>query len=339
VREKMKLMSPRQDKELLAAVVRQFPYGLVSAERAQFLISEAQDQLQGILTNALNFDSARYFRSLLAACRQDEVGHYFNSDCFPVEPLASDEEEWVECLYVFPGDVVGMQALQDLRKLGYRPCGVRRAMKYLARNPGLQDRNPIVLTSVGTDELEYCLPVFCRDWRHAKRCILLNNVDCTFGTDYRWLVLCPRAAAPPVEMGLLALYDACRIDKWQAFIGQERPSILEEVAPADGWELHVHHFTETVTGEHAMCVHGLTMCDYRYLGGMRRGLEYIARLKDLPCPLALSFEVQDAHGHRCIPLVWQTGLTRRLRLVPIEKNFPPSIGWFVLRSKAKQEEK
>jgi hypothetical protein len=337
--EKRKPASPGQDKELLAAVVRQFPYGEIDKEQAQFLVSD-YDGLHYALLNALNFDPARYFRSLLAACRQDEVSTNFNSDCFPVEPLASDEEEWVECLYGFAEDVVGLRALQDMLKLGYRPCGVRRAMKYLAQNPGLQDKNHIVVTSVGKDnEYENCLPVFSRDRRYAKRCVLLNSVECTYGTTYRWLVLCPRAAAPPVEMGLLDLYDACRIDKWQAFIDQERPSILEEVAPADGWELHVHHFTETVTGEHAMCVHGLTMCDYRYLGGMRRGLEYMARLKDLPCPLALSFEVQDAHGHRCIPLVWQTGLTRRLRLVPIEKKFPPSVGWLVLRSKATQEEK
>jgi hypothetical protein len=334
--EKRKPASPGQDKELLAAVVRQFPYGEIDKERAQSLVSD-YDGLHSALLHALYFDPARYFQSLLSACQQDEVNSAFHAQYFPIEPLASDEEEWEEHLYAFPDNVKGMDALQQLLKLGFRPCGVRRAMKFLSRHSGLQDQYNIIIATVGRDnEGESCLPVFDRNSPTGRRRVSLVSIDGTYcRTDrWKWLVLRPRQIGGS-KQELQSLFAACHISKVPWFVGDNSPSVLEDTSGEDGgWEVHEHHFAETVNADTAMStVLGVTRFGYRYLGGLRRGLQYISQQKDLPHPLVITMKLQNTHLNWCVPLIWQAGLTRRLRLVRVTDPIPPDVGWLVLRQK------
>jgi hypothetical protein len=86
------------------------------------------------------------WQTLLDDCRQNRVDPDFTEANFPLERIASDEHKWEVYVYHFPKMVWGEDVLPQLEKLGYRPCGVRRAMQFVAENRYLQLNEDLVVT-------------------------------------------------------------------------------------------------------------------------------------------------------------------------------------------------
>jgi hypothetical protein len=128
------------------------------------------------------------WQSLLTACKQARVHSDFTEAHFPLEPMPADEDEWEVHQHRFSEVVIGEDAFRQLENLGYRHCGVRRAMQFVAKCPNLQWDHPLVVTtrwhrSIGND---WCVPVLRRG---AGYCLDLNWLGGTFGREYWWLVL------------------------------------------------------------------------------------------------------------------------------------------------------
>ena len=138
--------------------------------------------------------TAKTFSDLLADCRQSRVNPHFNEENFPLEPVAPDEADWEVYEHHFEETVTGEEAFRRLEEMGYRLCGPRRAMEFIAAHPDLQlDRSVIVTARWLDSDGGWCAPIF---YRHDGRRGL--NLDCLgdddFGSGCGWLVLHKRAA-------------------------------------------------------------------------------------------------------------------------------------------------
>lgn len=138
------------------------------------------------------------FQSLLAACRQDLVEPEFTEKHYPLEPVAPDEDKWEVVEHKFDGKMKGEDAFTELRAMGYRLCGPRRAMEFIAAHPDLQLDHPLMVTARWQDPKDgWCAPVFSRA-REVGRYLYVERLDRDFGDDFRpgfsWLVLKKRAA-------------------------------------------------------------------------------------------------------------------------------------------------
>ena len=121
------------------------------------------------------------FTDLLVACKQSWFNSDFNENNFPLESISSDELDWEVHEYRFDRTVNGLDAFKKLKKLGYRLCGPRRAMEYIAKNPDIQLNHPLITTvhwefSKGF----WCAPVFNRNY--DKRYLNFYGLDDDFGT-------------------------------------------------------------------------------------------------------------------------------------------------------------
>lgn len=129
------------------------------------------------------------FGSFLSACRQDWVDPDFNEENFPLEPVASDEDDWEVVEYHFDRTLTGKEAFRRLEKLGYRLLGgSRRAMEFLAAHPDLQDNHPLVIT-VRWQHRDGDWNVPIADRRGDERKVPLVYFDYDFPPRYGWLVL------------------------------------------------------------------------------------------------------------------------------------------------------
>jgi hypothetical protein len=131
---------------------------------------------------------ASTFRDLLAACRQDWVSPDFNGANYPLEPTDPDEAEWEVYEYHFSETANGEDAFKNLEKLGYRLCGVRRAMEFIAAYPDLQLDHPLVITARWQDPRGYWCAPFA-DRGVGKRRLDLVYLARGFDPRYGWLVL------------------------------------------------------------------------------------------------------------------------------------------------------
>lgn len=131
------------------------------------------------------------WQTLLAACQQDEVDPDFNEANFPLEPVAPDEAEWEVYEHHFLRTVRGRMAFRGIERLGYRYCGPRRAMEFVAAHPDLQLDHPLVVTARWQDlDGNWYAPVFYRD--DDERDLRLGFLAYDFGPRYArygWLVL------------------------------------------------------------------------------------------------------------------------------------------------------
>ncbi len=134
------------------------------------------------------------FADLLAACKQNGyVNSDFNKENFPLEPVASDESEWEVYEHHFDETVNGMDAFKKLEELGYRLCGPRRAMEYVA-NGHLDvqlDHSLIVTARWQNSSGVWCAPIFRR--HYDERRLSLCGIGGGFDPSYGWLVLRKRS--------------------------------------------------------------------------------------------------------------------------------------------------
>jgi hypothetical protein len=141
----------------------------------------------------LFYNKKATFQSLLAACRQDWVSSDFNETNFPLEPVSPDEDEWEVVEYHFGRLVTGEEAFSELEKMGYRLCGPRRAMEFVAVHPDIQGDHPLVVTARWQSSSGYwCAPVFYLDV--VKRKAYLEYLGHVLNPSHGWLVLHKRAA-------------------------------------------------------------------------------------------------------------------------------------------------
>jgi hypothetical protein len=182
-------MSKDQCAELLAAIVRSAPRDMDS-DVAQGWITN-QGALARVLKEALAPPVkaiAKTWRELFDACRQDYCNKYFNEKNFPLEPVAADEGEWEVYEHHFLEVVTGEVAFRRLEEMGYRLCGPRRAMEYIAEHLELQLDHLIVVTALW--------PLGCGDWAvpvfsgpSGRRDMSLSGLDDKFNPLHGWLVL------------------------------------------------------------------------------------------------------------------------------------------------------
>lgn len=157
------------------------------AKRVKRLISDAE---KGI---------TRSFAELLLACRQRSIAEDFNAENFPLEPATDDESDWEVCVHRFDFDTNCLATFKKLRKLGYRLCGVRRAMEFFAEThyiPGLCFG--VVVTTRGKNAAgHWCLPMFHTEDRLGLFTIEEMDRCCSRGrsTSRSWLVLRKKQAA------------------------------------------------------------------------------------------------------------------------------------------------
>ena len=192
-----------QETELVSAMVRQFPYGKVSAERAQRLI-EHQDELAAILLNALTAVASvltATFASLLEACHQTGYCNPdFTESRWPLEKVEADEADWEVVEHYLTKTGALEDGVKQLEKLATKGeirllTGSRRAMEYIAAHPDAQLDHPIILPLRAQYSSDYwCLPVFSRYWNGRQRRLGLYYTDDAFGSDDGWLVLRPKSS-------------------------------------------------------------------------------------------------------------------------------------------------
>lgn len=132
------------------------------------------------------------FADFLAACKQSSVNEIcggFTEENFPLEPVADDENEWKVCEHCFLKEINGFDAFRQLEEdPGYRFCGPRRAMEYVAEHPdGQLNYSLIVTTRVNLNACVCYVPIFHRT--NDQRGLDIFKLDADFGPSYSWLVL------------------------------------------------------------------------------------------------------------------------------------------------------
>ncbi|MBI5071898.1 hypothetical protein HZB93_03350 [Candidatus Falkowbacteria bacterium] len=134
------------------------------------------------------------FQSLLAACQQNLVKPDFNGEHYPLEPVTLDEHEWEVAEYHFKDVISDERAFAKLKAMGYRLCGVRRAMEFIAVHPDLQLDHPLVVTArwQSSDDHRY-VPIFHRA-REVGRYLYLDRLPRDFDPNFGWLLLRKRVA-------------------------------------------------------------------------------------------------------------------------------------------------
>lgn len=135
------------------------------------------------------------FQSLLAACQQNLVKPDFNEEHYPLEPVTLDEHDWEVAEYHFKDVISDEQAFAELKAMGYRFCGVRRAMEFIAVHPDLQLDHPLVVTARWqSPDGHWYVPIFHRA-REVGRYLYLDDLPRDFDPNFGWLVLRRKSAA------------------------------------------------------------------------------------------------------------------------------------------------
>lgn len=201
----MKIATEKQERELLAWIIRMFPYGKVPADTVQYLI-EHPEQLPSALQLMIATSKPTRWQELLDACQQDWIHSDFTEARWPLEPVADDEDEWKVTEYHFTKGVAtlneGLHRLKKLAETGkFRLlAGSRRVMEWLASHPDVQLDYPVVLPLCARNsDGRWVVPVFFRrgfSWKDGKgRDLGLFNPKHVAYLDCRWLVLCRKAKA------------------------------------------------------------------------------------------------------------------------------------------------
>jgi hypothetical protein len=128
------------------------------------------------------------FSDLLGACRQKMINPNFTEENFPSEPVLPDENKWEPYEYGFNSWVQGEDALAIAQKSGYRLCGPRRAMEYIANGrQNNQLKNPIIITAQWKNINDLMVPVF--NSGNGERVINVISLSYHFPPNFKWLVL------------------------------------------------------------------------------------------------------------------------------------------------------
>lgn len=171
----------------LAGMVAQSVPADISAEAAQDLIDNPE-MVRKAVRNLLSKLMSPW-RELLYRCGQDSVHSDFNYVNFPLEETTVlDEAEWEPCEHNFSEVMRGRVAFQELEKSGYRLCGPRRAMEFIAAHSELQRDHEVVITTRWKDQDGiWYVPVF--DFVDGKRIAVLSALSNDFTSRCGWIVL------------------------------------------------------------------------------------------------------------------------------------------------------
>lgn len=128
------------------------------------------------------------FQSLLDACHQAWVSSDINEKNFPLIDDGTTGPVEEHCL---GHDVSsGREAKKELKKLGYKLVGMKRAMEYIAVHPDNQLDHPIVVLGAQWQIQIPCgfvyVPYFYRD--DGQRYLILYCLDLDFASHCRFLV-------------------------------------------------------------------------------------------------------------------------------------------------------
>lgn len=173
--------------EALVVLVREF--GGTFADFHRLTTPEGADDLKAIaaIIAGAKKTVGKSFKDLLAACKQTWVDPRFNADNFPLEPVVDDEDEWEVRQYVF--EWAGMRQgnlrsfFNELACLGYRLCGVRRAMEYIADghlNAQLTHKFLIPVSWLDSETRYWFIPLLCNDSCSGSRILELCELDCRY---------------------------------------------------------------------------------------------------------------------------------------------------------------
>lgn len=168
----------------------------------------------------------RTWKDYLLACKQLWVTPNFNSGTWPLEPVAVDEDEWEVVEHMFSDGVRDKQTRQNpdcwkgkerlhrlnemVKKGEIRPCGIRRAMEYVAAHSDIQLNHELVVMVTGpvlmygfhgiheAGDLGHYLPVFCSNpiahYQPEERMLEVRSTHGDFSLSCGWLVLRKRQA-------------------------------------------------------------------------------------------------------------------------------------------------
>lgn len=139
----------------------------------------------------------RSFKELLATCKQHETNPDFNENNFPLEPVDDDEDEWEVYEYHFDHQVNGFEAFYEFLNLGYRLCGPRRAMEYIANHLDDQLDHPLIVTTRYRHASGvWAVPLLDRYWSPPEfhRWLSAYKLNSDYHSHYGWLVLRKKTA-------------------------------------------------------------------------------------------------------------------------------------------------
>ena len=139
------------------------------------------------------------FAELLAACNQDGgVSKFFTEENFPLEECEKNEEYETE-VRVFRSfkPLSDLGSFNLLQMAGFRACGPRRAMEYIAEHQDIQLSAPIIVTTSWMDPEsgKTQVPVFCAE--SEKRCLQVVNFELAHREYRHWLVLFRKTSYDP----------------------------------------------------------------------------------------------------------------------------------------------
>ena len=188
------MATEKQIPKLLGVLVEHMSGFLnLSNDDCQWAITNPKEAI-ALFVAAIQRRMKNSFTDLLSACKQVWVNDNFNENNFPLEPAAPDESEYEVYEHHFDKTVKGMDVFKKLEDIGYRLCGPRRAMGYIA-NGHLNDQlaHPLIITARGQGSTDYWYayaPVFeIFDGNYGGCCLVLVSLDRDFDPFYGWLVL------------------------------------------------------------------------------------------------------------------------------------------------------
>lgn len=293
----------------------------------------------------------RSFAGLLYSCHQHWVNCDFTEAHFPLEPIMPDESDWQVYEHHFPQTIDGLRAIEELEKIGYKLCGPRRAMEFVANDPDRQLENPLVATARWyVSESDWCVPFF-GNRPDDERYLNLLSSGSAFSPDCGWLVLRKKHAVateqyPAVESAsgdkpvarrlFTELLVACK-QKHVNHNFTEAHFPLGSVATDESeYEVYEYHFPKPING---LVARGeLVKLGYRVCG-LRRALEFVAEHPDIQLDHGLIVTVRWLHpdGDWCSPLFGSDSNERKLMLYSLDCDLYPACGWLVLRKKQNAE--
>lgn len=205
------------------------------------------------------------FAELLAACKQNWVHDDFTEEHFPLEPVAPDEADWEVYEHHFDREISGLRVFAELENRGYRLCGPRRAMEFVAENQDIQLDHPLIIPTCwkSHDGNIWHVPLFGKRYPISGGCdLILCNLGHhyrpgfvlfhDFDPDHGWLVLrrkpgqnLPRVLPDKVQKQRFVVADHFTTENPEVKIGFVKDSFREwfggKVEEASAWAPKFHH--------------------------------------------------------------------------------------------------
>jgi len=136
----------------------------------------------------LEAEGQKTFAELFAACHQDWWADYFAECNFPLldDDGTGQKDVFACCLGMIHSDDVE----SEMKRLNLKPVGIRRAMEYIAKNPGAQMVHPLAVFGSQwkhEDNRQVAIPYFFG--REGERYISVRWLNSSFNENVHFLVV------------------------------------------------------------------------------------------------------------------------------------------------------